>query len=371
MDYNVINQYLKRGNVNSSILKNPSQSVCYDIMEMLKAAVIKFSDVNKQEQMMDYYLTNNVSIDEKGNVNIKYEANEKTDSIFRQSISHSIDEKGNYVKQSSSKMCSNDKDILGSYKTNYYMDEHIYDQNGIEMIENNKQCFQSTLSLDDARAYAENDWFMGSEEYDQRLMSMPASTCIKKVERNSDLGSAMVSYNGGLLRYGDATTIYQVFAVQLHGEHIDKLTIDFEANNEINNMFMQIHEGEINSNDVGRLAEKNPKLSFMVSDMTPVQKDNYYDWVNNEISCIKDDTKRTAMQNMALQRCIVSSTMSEVNTLVDAMVNGTVDVNGQPIVNQINENSNSRMMGFSGMWLLGLITGIMSCGILLISIFLK
>ena len=57
--------------------------------------------------------------------------------------------------------------------------------------------------------------------------------------------------------------------------------------------------------------------------------------------------------------------------MVQQMENNTVDAMGNPI-SQVNDMSNNvRTMGFGGMWLIGLITGIMSCGIILLGVFFK
>lgn len=57
--------------------------------------------------------------------------------------------------------------------------------------------------------------------------------------------------------------------------------------------------------------------------------------------------------------------------MIQQMENNKIDAMGNPIIPSSINNNNTHTMGFGGMWLLGLITGIMTCGILLISIFLK
>lgn len=57
--------------------------------------------------------------------------------------------------------------------------------------------------------------------------------------------------------------------------------------------------------------------------------------------------------------------------MIQQMENNKIDAMGNPITPSGINNNNTRTMGFGGMWLIGLITGIMSCGIILLGIFLK
>ena len=57
--------------------------------------------------------------------------------------------------------------------------------------------------------------------------------------------------------------------------------------------------------------------------------------------------------------------------MLQAMVNGQIDTNGQPIVQNQEIISNNRTMGFAKVWVLGILTTIASAGIIVIGVFLN
>jgi len=57
--------------------------------------------------------------------------------------------------------------------------------------------------------------------------------------------------------------------------------------------------------------------------------------------------------------------------MVEAMENGQIDINGQPIVQNQDMIPNNRTMGFAKVWVLGILVTIVSLGIIVIGIFLN
>lgn len=95
--------------------------------------------------------------------------------------------------------------------------------------------------------------------------------------------------------------------------------------------------------------------------------------IKNTIFSPNDIEEIQNMSNENIQSYLYNQDKTdEVDKMIDDMINGKLDVEGQPISqNNDMNNSNTRTMGFGGMWLIGLITGIMSCGIILLGVFLR
>ena len=64
------------------------------------------------------------------------------------------------------------------------------------------------------------------------------------------------------------------------------------------------------------------------------------------------------------------TTSQQADAMIQAMVNGQLDTNGQPIVDNQEQMTNDRQMGFAKVWLLGLITTLVSVGIIVLGIML-
>lgn len=58
----------------------------------------------------------------------------------------------------------------------------------------------------------------------------------------------------------------------------------------------------------------------------------------------------------------------QAEIMIQAMANGTLDTNGQPIVQNQEQMNNGRQMGFIKVWMLGIITTIVSIGIVALGI---
>lgn len=61
----------------------------------------------------------------------------------------------------------------------------------------------------------------------------------------------------------------------------------------------------------------------------------------------------------------------DAEQIVEAMANGQIDTNGQPIVQNQEIISNNRTMGFAKVWILGILTTIASIGIIVLGVFLN
>lgn len=61
----------------------------------------------------------------------------------------------------------------------------------------------------------------------------------------------------------------------------------------------------------------------------------------------------------------------DAEQIVEAMANGYLDTNGQPIIQNQEVISNNRTMGFAKVWILGILTTIASVGIIVIGVLLN
>jgi len=61
----------------------------------------------------------------------------------------------------------------------------------------------------------------------------------------------------------------------------------------------------------------------------------------------------------------------KADEMIEAIVNGELDTNGQPIVQTQDVISNNRTMGFAKIWILGILTAITSFGIIIAGVFLN
>ena len=108
------------------------------------------------------------------------------------------------------------------------------------------------------------------------------------------------------------------------------------------------------------------------SDMKQEQQDKYYDWLNWEAGLVYNNLTKNRIKQLITERGLISSRQKQADAMVEAMANGTLDVNGNEIANQSDMvSSYTRTMGFGGIWLLGLITGILSCGMIILGVFLR
>lgn len=97
----------------------------------------------------------------------------------------------------------------------------------------------------------------------------------------------------------------------------------------------------------------------------------YFDYTIGNITI--DDVQKALVSSKDFKPIDKSyDTEKEADAMVEAMANGIIDVEGNNITNETNVvNNNTRTMGFGGIWLLGLITGILSCGMIILGIFLR
>ena len=97
----------------------------------------------------------------------------------------------------------------------------------------------------------------------------------------------------------------------------------------------------------------------------------YFDYNNGKITI--DDVQKALVSPKKFKPINKSSdTEKQVDAMVEAMANGTIDVEGNSITNETSVvNNNTHNMGFGGMWLLGLVTGLLSCGMIILGVFLR
>ena len=85
----------------------------------------------------------------------------------------------------------------------------------------------------------------------------------------------------------------------------------------------------------------------------------------------KDAKKVIKNPNYYLNNKVEDSVEQQAELMIQAMVNGQIDTNGQPIVQNQEIISNNRTMGFAKVWVLGILTTIVSAGIIVIGVFLN
>jgi len=359
MDEKAVKEYLREKGVNPLLLDNPAFDVSSRIMDMATKAYYRlpnrYTNNSDYDDMIKFILDTGISVDEKGNVSMldTVEKSRYNPSSSRKKQAFSINENGEFVYQSMFKTGDlSDTNEFRQYRIIFALEEKVYNQEGIEMVRRDKkyQCYKD--SVDDALYLTENEYFLSSEAYDDSLISSYASTSVRETKRNYDLGSARIEYRGGL-------NVKEDFAcnVRLLGEAIDRLVTDYDT------MELLLNISKVDN--LVEWRENNPSINFG-QDMTVEERDAYYEWLNREISLIVYSDKRAAMQRMVQERGLISS-----NMLIEGMANGTIDINCQPINYNDNVVNNTRSMGYSAIWLLGLSSAVLSIGILIIGTLLR
>ncbi len=86
-----------------------------------------------------------------------------------------------------------------------------------------------------------------------------------------------------------------------------------------------------------------------------------------------NSTRSVLNQELASSSEIVinDKKQKDAEQIVEAMANGQIDTNGQPIVQNQEVISNNRTMGFAKVWVLGILTTIASIGIIVIGVLLN
>lgn len=93
----------------------------------------------------------------------------------------------------------------------------------------------------------------------------------------------------------------------------------------------------------------------------------------DEISDIVSSYEKSK-DNLLVELANQTKTMvnnSRVDLMIQAMASGQLDINGQPIVQNQDMTPNNRTMGFTKVWVLGILTTITSLGIIVIGVLLN
>ena len=369
-----ISNYLKSGNINPLILENPASDIISEINHFLTNEGHRLGSVPLPDSEVDFLLNSTVKVDEKGNVKFMKPARHENigqpnEEVSRSNTSYDISEDSELIVSKSIKSSNRQQNQFGEYYCSFSMTQHIYDSYGIEQEQTNNEFWWHKDNFSEAESLAKTDFFPSQSDFDAHLREQPACITIKRVTRNYDLGSAHVQLSGNGYTRGSSSVGCNV---QLYGEHFNSLSLDTDANAAILGFYSShFNDFEFSSQDFTRYRENNPSLNFVINKMTPEEKDHYYDWVNSEISNVYNEITRKRLQQLASERGLVSSKEKQANAMIEAMVNGTMSIDGETMINQNSDSIGySRTMGFSGMWLLGLITGIMSCAMIILGVIL-
>ena len=122
----------------------------------------------------------------------------------------------------------------------------------------------------------------------------------------------------------------------------------------------------------GNLTDKDIKIDSsninLLNVLTPEELGTYYTNVENAISRVSNPITRNSMQERLARVTNKQNNLNQgIEQQAEAMVNQMaqgVDVLGENQNQQ--EVSNGKQMGFTAIWLLGLVTGIVSAGILIL-----
>lgn len=248
--------------------------------------------------------------------------------------------------------------MYSEFQTTIESKKTVKDPYGIVMVESNKKLDFKNENRDDvAYPYLGNNAnFPSSKDYDDNLVNNPSNTSISIIKRNYDLGSAHVSYQGN---FTSDNSVYD-FDVRLDMENLDQLHIDRNAECSIRKAFGLPSE-VYNDNVFGELGFD--PLNFKVSEMTPQQRDFYYDYLYSFLSKQSSNVFQV-LKHRFEKRGFMSSDM-----MIEAMANGTLDVNGLPIADQENQyNESTRTMGFGRLSIIAICSFLASCAILVLGI---
>ena len=356
-------EYLKSKNVNPLIIDVDSPVVNWLIFD-IENSIPK--DVTMEN--INLYLAIRTNVDTNGNVTVDKGVSIDKSDYYHFINKYEMSEDGKFIRSVHSKQCdSNKKNKDGKYVTEFSMVQYVYDKFGIEINRTIADFEELKTFQDEVIGLVKNDFCLSKNGY--IIEANRANGNIKEIERNSDIGSAEVALTGRKYLGYDWNN-HVGCTVQLHGEHLNSLEISAEAENTLN--YYLNHSTVKSINEFIELKESNPSLKFSYSDMKQEQQDEYYDWLNSEAELISNNLTKNRIKQLITERGLISSRQKQADAMVEAMANGTLDVNGNEITNQSDMvSSYTRTMGFGGIWLLGLITGILSCGMIILGVFLR
>ncbi len=356
-------EYLKSKNVNPLIIGVDSPVVNWLIFD-IENSIPK--DVTMEN--INPYLAVCINVDTNGNVMVDEGVSIDKSDYYHFISKYEMSEDGKFIRSVHSKHCdSNKKNEYGRYDAKFRMVQYVYDEFGIEINRTTADFEQMQTTQDEIVGLVKNDLCPSKDFYTKEANS--ASKNIKEIKRNYDIGSAYITLTGS--RYlGNECDRKVGCTVQLYGEHLNSLEISAEAESALN--YYLNHSTVKSTNEFIEFRKNNPSLEFSSSDMKQEQQDKYYDWLNWEAGLVYNNLTKNRIKQLITERGLISSRQKQADAMVEAMANGTLDVNGNEMANQSDMvSSYTRTMGFGGIWLLGLITGILSCGMIILGVFLR
>lgn len=356
-------EYLNSKNVNPLIVGEDSPIVSWLVFDIEKSIP---SEVNVENIIS--YLAKNINVDTKGNVTIDKGVNTDKSEYYHFISKYEMSEDGKFIRSVHSKQCdSNKKNEYGKYDAKFSMVQYVYDEFGIEINRTTADFEQMRTTQDEVVGLVKNDLCPSKDFYIKEANS--TSKNIEEIKRNYDIGSAEITLTGSKYLGNECSNLIRC-NVRLLGEHLDSLEISVEARGALHDYLN--HSTVKSTNEFVEFRESNPSLKFSSSDMKQEQQDEYYDWLNWEAGLISNNLTKNRIKQLITERGLVSSKKKQADAMVEAMTNGTLDVNGNVIADQSDMTSSyTRTMGFGGIWLLGLITGILSCGMIILGVFLR
>ena len=104
-------------------------------------------------------------------------------------------------------------------------------------------------------------------------------------------------------------------------------------------------------------------LADLAEAISRTQSEPVYD-TNSNLSPQQPENKPSELDK--------SSTITpDIDAIIAAMEKGTIDVNGNPIVDNQESMDNARRMGFAKVWILGILTALVSFGIIILNIIIN
>lgn len=357
-------EYLKSKNVNPLIIGEDSPVVDWLIFD-IENSIPK--DVTMEN--INPYLAIRTNVDTNGNVTVDKGVSIDKSDYYHFISKYEMSEDGKFIRSVHSKQCdSNKKNEHGEYGAKFSMVQYVYDEFGIEINRTIADFEHPSTFQDEVIGLVKDNSSPSKNDYVAKSTSPFGN--IKEIKRNSDIGSAKITLMGRKY-FGDGYEYGHGYCnVRLLGEHLNSLEINFEARDALHDYLN--HSTVKSYDEFDEFKKSNPSLEFSSSDMKQEQQDEYYDWLSSEAELISNNLTKNRIKQLITERGLISSQQKQADAMVEAMANGTLDVNGNVIADQSDMTSSyTRTMGFGGIWLLGLITGILSCGMIILGVFLR
>lgn len=303
-----------------------------------------------------------------------------------------VDEEGNLsTKWAKSKMSINspseiwqDKD--GKIMLNQFLEEHVYNSDGIETYSNS--CYRQTstnLSLKNCNpetmknklALCEN-----KEDYENSLneKNMMIPTTIKESKREK-LGVIKITINNGDAEFTTkadltqpdiikTTTRFNEFYTSFLGTYNNRKSLESRE-------MLDLESAKTSNDFISKLKkeyEKDCNYDEILS-KNVIEREKYINETQTAIQKMQPSTTKKIMskidplENFTPQLITKSHQEIYAESMIDAMENGKIDGNYQPINEQEQVEPNTRSMGFSNLYILGLLTGAISTGLIALGVY--